>query len=114
MLPDTRCNWRRWYSCALANYARRNGPSSICKAEWRIPAHKMKMKAVHIVPLSIQALAILTELHALTGSGRYVFPGARTGLRQNGIGITDFERRQLQTLRIKPASHSINYSNQGT
>ena len=67
------------------------------KAEWRIPAHKMKMKAVHIVPLSIQALAILTDLHALTGSGRYVFPGARhmsentvnAGLRRLGYAVGD-------------------------
>lgn len=48
-------------------------------AEWRIPAHKMKMKSPHIVPLSMQALAILKELHALTGGGQYVFPGLRPG-----------------------------------
>ncbi len=47
------------------------------RAEWRIPTHKMKMKAVHIVPLSAQALSILRELHPLTGNGRYAFPGAR-------------------------------------
>jgi integrase len=28
----------------------------------------------HIVPLAIQALAILKELHAVTGEGRYLFP----------------------------------------
>lgn len=43
--------------------------------EWRIPAVKMKMKTVHIVPLSKQALSILNELHPLTGDGKYVFPG---------------------------------------
>ena len=48
------------------------------KAEWRIPAGKMKMKALHIVPLPIQAVAILRELHPLTGAGKYVFPNART------------------------------------
>ena len=51
------------------------------KAEWRIPAGRMKMDAVHIVPLSTQAVAILRELHPLTGSGLYVFPGARTASR---------------------------------
>ena len=45
------------------------------KAEWNIPAHKMKMKQAHLVPLSEQALEILTELKKLTGAGRYVFPG---------------------------------------
>jgi integrase len=47
-------------------------------AEWRIPAERMKMRAIHIVPLSDQVLASLRELHPLTGSGHYVFPGLRT------------------------------------
>jgi len=45
------------------------------KAEWNIPANKMKMKQAHLVPLSGQAIEILTELKKLTGAGRYVFPG---------------------------------------
>lgn len=55
------------------------------KAEWNIPAERMKMREPHLVPLSSQAVAILRELHALTGSGRYVFPGART----NGRPMSD-------------------------
>lgn len=51
------------------------------KAEWRIPAARMKMNAVHIVPLSTQAVAILREIQPLTGEGKYVFPGARTTTR---------------------------------
>lgn len=43
-------------------------------AEWRLPASKMKMRQAHIVPLSRQAVAILRELHSLTGQGRYLFP----------------------------------------
>ena len=31
----------------------------------------------HIVPLARQAVAILREVHSLTGHGRYVFPNAR-------------------------------------
>jgi len=46
-------------------------------AEWRIPAARMKMKEEHIVPLSTQAVAILRDLHALTGPEGYVFPGLR-------------------------------------
>jgi len=45
--------------------------------EWRIPAKKMKMKAEHVVPLSRQALAVLEEVQALTGGGKYVFPNIR-------------------------------------
>jgi len=44
-------------------------------AEWNIPAEKMKMREPHLVPLSRQAVEILTELKKLTGSGRYAFPG---------------------------------------
>ncbi len=51
------------------------------KSEWRIPAIKMKMNAVHIVPLSTQSVAILREIQPLTGSGKYVFPCERTTLR---------------------------------
>ena len=46
--------------------------------EWRIPAHRMKMREAHVVPLSSQAVAILRELHPLTGRGRYCFPSIRT------------------------------------
>lgn len=42
-------------------------------ATWAISADKMKMQAAHIVPLPTQAVALLRELHALTGHGRYVF-----------------------------------------
>lgn len=50
-------------------------------AEWNIPADKMKMREPHLVPLSPQAVAILHELHPLTGRGRYVFPSARSPQR---------------------------------
>lgn len=45
------------------------------KAEWRYLVTKTKTD--HLVPLSRQAVKILRELCALTGNGRYVFPGAR-------------------------------------
>lgn len=43
------------------------------KAEWGY--FVTKTKTDHLVPLASQAVAILKELHALTGHGRYVFPG---------------------------------------
>ena len=51
------------------------------KAEWNIPAEKMKMRAAHLVPLSAQAVAVLRELKPLTGRGRFVFPSVRTSER---------------------------------
>lgn len=50
-------------------------------AEWNIPAHKMKMREPHLVPLSSQAVEILRELQPLTGRGQYVFPGGRSPKR---------------------------------
>ncbi|HEY3700457.1 MAG TPA: integrase arm-type DNA-binding domain-containing protein [Spongiibacteraceae bacterium] len=50
-------------------------------AEWRIPAERMKARQPHIVPLSEQAVAILKELHSLTGRGEYIFPSARSPRR---------------------------------
>lgn len=49
------------------------------EAEWRIPAGKMKAKEQHIVPLSVQAIAILREIQPLTGHNRYVFASERAG-----------------------------------
>jgi integrase len=64
------------------------------KAEWNIPAERMKMREPHLVPLSSQAVKILREVHALTGSSRYVFPGARTnGRPMSGNAILAALRR---------------------
>jgi len=47
-------------------------------ATWAIPPGRMKMKLPHIVPLSTQAVAILRELHPLTGRRTLVFPSLRS------------------------------------
>jgi integrase len=44
------------------------------KAEWRIPAERMKMKEQHLVLLSSQAVEALRELHEHTGKRQYLFP----------------------------------------
>ena len=65
-------------------------------AEWRYTVSKTETE--HIVPLAKQAVAILREVHGLTGGGQYVFPGGRSpkrpmsdnailaALRRMGIG----------------------------
>ncbi|QFY43969.1 tyrosine-type recombinase/integrase [Candidatus Methylospira mobilis] len=53
------------------------GEFDLDAGEWRIPGERMKMDGRHIVPLSAQAVAILRDLHPLTGHQRYVFPHAR-------------------------------------
>lgn len=55
---------------------------------WEIPAKRMKMKHDHIVPLSRQSLAIISDIYQITGRGHYVFPsvrGASRPLSDNGV-----------------------------
>ena len=51
------------------------------RAEWNIPAGKMKTRQPHLVPLPEQAVGILRDLQLLTGRGQYVFPGGRSPKR---------------------------------
>jgi integrase len=44
------------------------------RAEWRIPAERMKMRVGHVVPLSLQALECFHELHQAACGSRYVLP----------------------------------------
>ena len=53
------------------------GEFNFDKAEWRIPAERMKMEEQHIVPLSRQAIAILEKLREVTGNDQFLFPGLR-------------------------------------
>jgi integrase len=48
------------------------------KQEWRIPAQRMKMKEIHIVPLARQTIEILLSLHKFTGNFKYLFPSIRS------------------------------------
>lgn len=53
----------------------------VARAEWTLPARKMKMRRDHIVPLAPAALALLDEIRPITGTGRFVFPNARDATR---------------------------------
>jgi len=69
------------------------------KAEWRIADGRMKKDGVHIVPLATQAVALLREIHPLTGSGRYVFPSAISTLKP------------MSENAIRAALRSLGYTN---
>ncbi|WP_237673486.1 tyrosine-type recombinase/integrase [Vreelandella profundi] len=47
------------------------------RAEWRIPAERMKMRRPHVVPLSTQVVMLLQELHRYTGHMPMMFPSYR-------------------------------------
>lgn len=63
------------------------------KGEWRYLVTKTKTD--HLVPLAIQAIRVLRELHALTGRGRYVFPGARSADRPMSEAAINAALRRL-------------------
>ena len=59
------------------------------KAEWRIPAERMKMRDEHIVPLSDQALSILEKIKTFSGNSQYLFPAMgnpKKTLSENTLG----------------------------
>lgn len=51
------------------------------RAEWRIPAKRMKMRREHRVPLASQAVTILGALKTQTQHSTFVFPSSRSWLR---------------------------------
>lgn len=61
------------------------------KAEWRYTVSKTRTE--HLVPLATQAVAILRELHALTGHRQYVFPGRDVKKPMSGAAINAALRR---------------------
>lgn len=77
------------------------------RAEWRIPAAKMKMKEPHIVPLSWQACAILEELKPLTGGGRYVFPSVRSLERPMSENTVNAALRRLGYEKDEMTGHGF-------
>lgn len=72
------------------------------KAEWSIPAERMKKDKSHLVPLSKQALAMFEELRGLASGSEWVLPSRNTlkepvahstlnqAVRSLDLGIRDF------------------------
>lgn len=77
------------------------------QAEWRIPASKMKMGAVHIVPLSTQAIEVLREVQPLTGYGRYVFPSTRGRGRPMSENTVNAALRKLGYTKEQMSGHGF-------
>ena len=64
------------------------------KAEWSIPAERMKMRRPHVVPLARQVVELFASMRQLTGGGRLVFPGLASATRPlSDIGLLNALRR---------------------
>jgi len=77
------------------------------QAEWRIPASRMRMKEQHIVPLSTESLAVLKELHSVTGHGRFLFPSIRTSARRMSENTVNAALRRLGYTREEMTGHGF-------
>ena len=72
------------------------------KAEWRIPASRMKMRREHLVPLSTQALEILRDQQMTDlGPSDFIFPGLRPRrpISDAAMGVS------LKNMFISPSEH---------
>jgi integrase len=75
------------------------------KGEWRY--FVTKTKSEHLVPLATQVVAILRELHALTGHGRYVFPGRDPQLPMSDAAINAALRRMGFDTKAEITGHGF-------
>ncbi len=78
------------------------------KAEWRYTTSKTHQE--HIVPLSRQAVAVLRELHPLTGHGRYAFPSARSSKRPMSDNAILVAMRSMEIGREEMTGHGFRAS----
>jgi integrase len=76
-------------------------------AEWRIPAAKMKMRRLHRVPLSKQALAIIRDLHAISRGGRWLFPSMRSVSRPMSENTLNAALRRLGYSTTQMTAHGF-------
>ncbi|GKS70226.1 Integrase [Nitrosomonas sp. PY1] len=77
------------------------------RKEWRIAAHKMKMREQHIVPLSPQAIEILQTVKLMTGHGQYVFPSIRSGSRPMSENTINAALRRLGYEKEEMTGHGF-------
>ena len=74
---------------------------------WRIPGERMKMREEHIVPLSSQAVEILTDLHQMTGPKGLLFPGLRSGARPISNNTLNGALRRLGYAHDEMTAHGF-------
>lgn len=76
-------------------------------AEWRIPAERMKMDELHIVPLARQVVELFREIQPLTGDGRLVFPALHTTLRPISENTLNMALRRMGYSKDQMVSHGF-------
>jgi integrase len=76
-------------------------------ALWTVPADKMKMRRAHRVPLAPRAVAVLRDLHAITGRGRFLFPSVRSSARCMSENTINAALRRLGFRQDEMTAHGF-------
>lgn len=75
--------------------------------QWRIPAERTKMREEHIVPLATQAVALLKDLHPITGPKGFLFPSLRTGARPISENTVNAALRRMGYAKDQMTGHGF-------
>jgi len=77
------------------------------RAIWNLPAHKMKMRRPHRVPLSAQVMGLFEELWELTGHAPYCFPSIRGWRRPMSENTVNAALRTLGFAQEEMSAHGF-------
>ena len=77
------------------------------KAVWTIPPHKTKMRRVHSVPLSRQALDIIAKIETNMRYNKFLFPSIRSAHRQMSENTINAALRRLGYAQDEMTGHGF-------
>lgn len=84
------------------------------KAEWVIPAERMKMGRPHVVPLAPQVLSLFRKAHEISGNGEPVFGGYTSKNRcltdvvlLNALRRVGYDREQMTIHGFRSAASTM-------
>jgi len=74
---------------------------------WIIPQARMKMRRPHRVPLSRQAVSVLTSLREISGGGKLLCPGVRSGSRPISDNTLNAALRRMGYRKEEATAHGF-------
>jgi integrase len=77
------------------------------KAEWVIPAEKMKMRRPHRVPLARQTIAVLKDLKTITGELRWLLPSISSVTRPISENTVNAALRRMGYAKDEMCGHGF-------
>lgn len=78
--------------------------------QWTIPAERMKMRRPHCVPLSVQAVGLLSELQTLRGNESYVFASPQSWRKPISENTFNAALRRMGYPKEKISAHGFRAS----